>query len=80
VDDGFPGIEVCSLEKQPKGWKQFFEPLSNGRKKISRSIWYGITGKKPKTKLKTGITLIGPAKIIKNIKKNPDSFSVLAEM
>ena len=80
VDDGFPGIEVCSLKKELKGWKQFFETLSNGREKISRSFWSGITGKPPKTKLKTGITLIGPAKIIKNIKKNPDSFSVTAEM
>jgi len=80
VDDGFPGIEVCSLKKQIKGWKQFFETLSNGREKVSRSIWSGITGKQPKITLKTGITLIGPAKIIKNIKKNPDSFSVLAEM
>ena len=79
VDDGFPGIEVCSLKRQLKGWQQFFETLGNGREKVSRSIWSGITGKQPKTKLKTGITLIGPAKIIKNIKKNPDSFSVLAE-
>ena len=80
VDDGFPGIEVCSLKKQLKGWKQFFETFSNGREKLSRSLWAGITGNPPKTKLKTGLTLIGPAKIIKNIKKNPDSFSVLAEM
>jgi len=79
VDDGFPGIEVCSLKKQLKGWKQFFDAFSNGREKLSTSIWTGITGKPPKTKLKTGITLIGPAKIIKDIKKNPDSFSVLAE-
>jgi len=80
VDDGFPGIEVCSLKKQVKGWGQFLATLGNGREKLSSSIWAGITGNPPKTKLKTGITLIGPAKIIKNIKKNPDSFSVLAEM
>lgn len=80
VDDGFPGIEVCSMKKNVKGWKQFFEALSNGREKLSRSIWSGITGKQPKTRLKTGITLIGPAKIIKNIKKKPDSFSVIAGM
>ncbi len=80
VDDGFPGIEVCSLKKQVKGWGQFFESLSNGREKLSKSIWSGITGEQPKTKLKTGITLIGPAKVIKNIRKNPDSFSVLTEM
>jgi len=80
VDDGFPGIEVCSLKKQLKGWKQFFDTLSNGTEKLSNSIWVGLTGKPKKMKLKTGITLIGPAKIIKNIKKNPDSFSVSAEM
>jgi hypothetical protein len=80
VDDGFPGIEVCSLKKQLKGWKQFFDTLSNGTEKISNSILNGLTGKPKKSKLKTGITLIGPAKIIKTIKKNPDSFSVSAEM
>jgi hypothetical protein len=80
VDDGFPGIEVCSLKKQLKGWKQFFETLSNNTEKISNSILTGLTGKPKKAKLKTGMTLIGPAKIIKNIKKNPDSFSVSAEM
>jgi len=76
VDDGFPGIEVCSLKKQLKGWGQLSEALSDGRKRF----WSGITGNPPNPKLKTGITLIGPAKIIKNIRKNPDSFSVLAEM
>ncbi len=80
VDDGFPGIEVCSLKKQLKGWKQFFEEFSNNTEKISNSIWTGLTGKPMETKLKTGITLIGPAKIIKGIKKNPDSFSVSAEI
>lgn len=80
VDDGFPGIEVCSLKKQTKGWKQFFETLSSGREKLASYIWSGITGKPSKTNLKTGLTLIGPAKVIKNIKKNPDSFSVLAEV
>jgi len=80
VDDGFPGIEVCSLKKQLKGWKQFFDTLSNGKEKFSSSVWSGLTGKPTKKRLKTGMTLIGPAKIIKNIKKNPDSFSVVAEM
>lgn len=80
VDDGFPGIEVCSLKKKLNGWGQFFDSLSNGRQRVSRSIWSGLTGKQPKINLKTGITLVGPAKIIKNIKKNPDSFSVMTEM
>lgn len=80
VDDGFPGIEVCSLKKQMKGWKQFFEALSDGREKLSETLWSGITGQPVKTRLKTGMTLIGPARLIKDIKKNPNSFSITAEM
>ena len=76
VDDGFPGIEVCSLKKQVKGFKQIFETLTDRREKI----WNWLTGKQDQTNLKTGITLVGPAKLIKKIKKNPDSFSVLAEV
>ena len=76
VDDGFPGIEVCSLKKQTKGFKQLFERLSDRRVKV----WNWLIRKPYETNLKTGMTLIGPAKLIKNIKKNPDSFSVLAEV
>ena len=75
VDDGFPGIEVCSLKKELKGFSSFAEKLSDQTIKIQKAL----TGKLPeKTGLKTGITLIGPAKYIKKIKKNPNSFSVLA--
>jgi hypothetical protein len=80
VDDGFPGIEVCSIKKQAKGWNQFFDVLSERTEKVQDYIWRNITGKSVKTNLKTGLTLVGPAKIIKGIKKNPDSFSVLAEV
>jgi len=80
VDDGFPGIEVCSLKKQTNGFRLFFEKLSDGRESVGNFMLKKITGKPSKTKLKTGMTLIGPAKIIKKIKKNPDSFSVLAEV
>jgi hypothetical protein len=39
-----------------------------------------MTGRKPPIEnLKYGMTLIGPSKLIKEIKKNPDSFSVFAE-
>jgi len=74
VDDGFPGIEVCSLKKELKGLKLVFDRLSDGKERF----WNWIT-RKEQSELKTGITLIGPAKLIKKIKKNPDSFSVLAE-
>lgn len=80
VDDGFPGIEVCSIKKQMKGWMQLFEGLSERGEKLQDAIWQGLTGKSVKTSLKTGLTVIGPARIIKEIKKNPDSFSVLAEV
>ena len=74
VDDGFPGIEVCSLKKELKGLKLVFDRLSDEKERL----WNWIS-RKEESELKTGITLIGPAKLIKKIKKNPDSFSVLAE-
>jgi len=76
VDDGFPGIEVCSLRKEMKGLKFVFDRLTDGKERF----WNWVTRGTSKTDLKTGITLIGPAKIIKKIKKNPSSFSVLAEV
>jgi len=75
VDNGFPGIEVCSLKKELKGLKFVFDRLSDGKERF----WNWIT-KKEASELKTGMTLIGPAKIIKKIKKNPDSFSVMTEI
>jgi len=75
VDNGFPGIEVCSLKKELKGFRGFLDKLSDQATKIQSML----TGKPPeKTKLKEGINLIGPARFIKKIKRNPDSFSVLA--
>jgi hypothetical protein len=80
VDDGFPGIEVASLKKQTKGAQKMLESLSDQRDKF-QSLIAGLTGKAPeKTSMKIGLTLIGPAKLIKKVKKNPDSFSVLTEM
>ncbi len=80
VDDGFPGIEVCSLKKELKGINNIFDKLSTGKDKLHNLFWTGVVGKTIETSLKNGITLVGPAKIIKRIKKNPDSFSVLAEV
>jgi len=75
VDDGFPGIEVCSLKKQLKGLNYVFDRLSD-----SKDRFFSWMTKKEMAELKTGMTLVGPAKIIKKIKKNPDSFSVVTEM
>jgi len=76
VDNGFPGIEVCSLKKEIKGLGLFIDRLSDRKEKL----WSWLSNNPVETSLKNGITLIGPAKIIKKIKKNPDSFSVLAEV
>ena len=73
VDSGFPGIEVCSLKKEVKGLQFMAERLSDQKERIQKFFRMA-----PKSRLKTGITLIGPAKIIKKIKKNPNSFSVFA--
>ncbi|MEM5836617.1 MAG: DUF2073 domain-containing protein [Candidatus Aenigmatarchaeota archaeon] len=80
VDDGFPGIEVASLKKPAKGLTKLAEKISESKDKIA-TFFASISGKKDvQTSLKTGLTLIGPAKYIKEIKKNPNSFSVLAEI
>ena len=77
VDDGFPGIEVCSLKRPVRGLQSIFEKLVEQKIKIQKFL----TGKVPeKMSLRNGITLVGPAKYIKKIKKNPNSFSVLTEV
>lgn len=80
VDDGFPGIEVCSLKKTSKTLDVFLDTLTDQTERLQKLL-RNFTGKKSiVTGMRTGITLIGPAKIIKTIKKNPDSFSILAEV
>jgi hypothetical protein len=80
VDNGFPGIEVCSLKKQTKGIQSALETISGQGERI-QNFFTGLTGKKQeKTSLRTGLTFIGPARFIKKIKKNPNSFSVSAEV
>jgi hypothetical protein len=80
VDDGFPGIEVCSLKKQTKGVQSVLEKVTDQKERF-QNILSGLAGREEsRTSLRTGITLIGPAKYIKKIKKNPNSFSVLTEV
>jgi len=79
VDSGFPGIEVASLKKAPKGLQALLETFSDSTNKI-KNFFAMLRGKKEnKTPTKIGITLIGPARYIKKIKRNPNSFSILAE-
>jgi hypothetical protein len=80
VDDGFPGIEVCSLKKQTKGVQSVLEKVTDQKERFQNLV-AGLTGREElRTSLRTGMTLIGPAKYIKKIKKNPNSFSVLTEV
>jgi hypothetical protein len=80
VDDGFPGIEVASLKKQTKGFQSIVERFSEQKEKL-QSFFAGLTGTThEKTGLKSGLTFIGPARYIKKIKKNPNSFSILTEV
>jgi len=80
VDSGFPGIEVASLKKPTKGFQRLVEGMMDQSDKIKK-LFSVLTGTKIRgSSLKTGMTLIGPAKYIKEIKKNPNSFSVLTEV
>jgi hypothetical protein len=79
VDDGFPGIEVASLKKPTSGLAKVMEKLSEQKDKI-KIFFASLRGEKVSTSLKTGLTLIGPAKYIRQVKKNPNSFSILTEV
>lgn len=80
VDEGFPGIEVCSLKKPGNFLTNLVDKFMD-RKEDIQKIFGTLTGNPSiSTNLRTGMTFIGPAKVIKKIKKNPDSFSVLAEV
>ncbi|MFH8080400.1 MAG: DUF2073 domain-containing protein [Candidatus Aenigmatarchaeota archaeon] len=80
VDDGFPGIEVCSMKKPSTFFNVLIDKFMDQKENIQK--FFGtLTGNTSiATNLRTGITFIGPAKLIKKIKKNPDSFSILAEV
>lgn len=78
VDNGFPGIEVASLKRETTGFMGFLESVNSSKERL-QGMMERARGREYTPSLKTGITLIGPAKLIRNIKKNPDSFSILAE-
>lgn len=80
VDSGFPGIEVCSLKRETKGYQKLLENVLERKYSLDKLISKIRGTTPPKLNLKYGMTLIGPSKFIKEIKKNPDSFSVFAEM
>ena len=66
IDDNFRGIEFCTL---PRKGNIFSEYASKTIEKI--------TGKQMS---RPGLTLVGPASIIKEIKRDPQAFYVSAEL
>ena len=65
VGDKFPGIEVCVL---PRKTKNFYDLINKFLKTVNKQVTV------------PGLTLIGPSRIIKQIRRNPGSFSVFAEV
>jgi len=76
VDRGFPGIEVASMRREERGWRRVLQILNEQGERLIEFIGK-LRGKEVKTKLREGITLIGPARYIKKVKKNTKSFSVI---
>lgn len=66
VKEDFPGIEFCSLPKKRNVLYKFIIKTTE--------ILTGLSFARP------GLTLVGPSTIIKEIKRNPDSFYVSAEV
>jgi len=62
IDKKFSGIEICSLHADKS--ENLFE-------KMKSLIFKSLTGKK------RGTSIVGPAKIIKQIKRDPESISIL---
>jgi len=64
VNEGFPGIELSSLAFSEKRKKSL--PHS-----LKKALFKLITGRD------RGLTIIGPAKIVKEIKRDPEKVSIL---
>ena len=68
TEQGFPGIEVCTLEREPTKYQEVYQKVLNM-----------FTNKPPSN---AGLTVIGPSNIVKQIKKmkTESAFEVLAEI
>ena len=68
VSKSFPGVEICSFNSADfrKKEKQFFDV-------IKETVLDKIVGRR-------GITIIGPAAVVKNIRKDPDKVSLLLRL
>lgn len=67
INKDFKGIEVCSMNYNTNGKKTFGESF---REKMAGML----TGNR------TGMTIIGPANIIKQIKRNPKKIELLTNI
>src|SRR3989338_6142130 len=63
ITKSFRGIEICTVYPQKKREVQFFDKL---RKEVLNILGY-----------RQGITIIGPATIIKDIKRDPTKIELL---
>src|SRR3989338_2315317 len=63
ISKSFKGIEICTVYPQKKREVQFFDKL---RKEVLNILGY-----------RQGITIIGPASIIKDIKRDPTKIELL---
>ncbi|MBS3147056.1 DUF2073 domain-containing protein [Candidatus Woesearchaeota archaeon] len=63
ISKSFKGIEICTVYPQKKREVQFFDKL---RKEVLNILGY-----------RQGITIIGPATIIKDIKRDPTKIELL---
>ena len=64
INKDFKGIEVCSMDYS-----------SNGKQRWGEILWERIIGLLSSGR--KGVTVIGPASIIKQIKRNPKKIEVL---
>ena len=68
VEENFPGIEVCTIEREPTKYQELYQKL--------------MTTLTKKSFTQSGLTFIGPSKVVKQIKKlkEESAFEVLAEI
>ena len=68
VEDAFPGIEVCTIEREPTRYQEIYQKIMN------------TLTKKPVAK--DGLTFVGPSTLVKQIKKMKEAsaFEILAEL
>lgn len=68
ISKSFPGIEICSFNSADfrKKEKQFFDV-------IKETVLERLVGRR-------GMTIIGPAAVVKNITKDPDRVSLLLNL